>query len=254
MSTELPRLPHKLRNDIRDLRRSSTRDSRAQYVAEGPHLAADIVRSSITPAIVVLRDDADNDIRELAERMRGAGAETYACGEKDMDLMTDATSPQSILCVMPYHPERPLGDRALVLDAVSDPGNVGTMIRTAAWFGFTDVVLGLGCADLYNPKTMRSTAGAALTINVIRKKKLDQWLLSLDDRPRFAAVPRGGDDPSVLADTERFVILIGSEAHGIAPSIAKNCTREITIPGNDGVESLNAAIAASILCYEGRRT
>ena len=89
MSIELPRLPHKLRNDIRDLRRSSTRDSRAQYVAEGPHLAADIVRSSITPAIVVLRDDAANDIRELAERLQGAGAETYACGEKDMDLMTE---------------------------------------------------------------------------------------------------------------------------------------------------------------------
>ena len=253
MSSDLPRLPHKLRNEIRELRRSATRDVRSQYVAEGPHLAADIARSTISPVIVALRDDAPDEIRELAIRLQGAGADLYLCGEKDMDLMSDASAPQPILCVMPYHPERPLGDRALILDAVSDPGNVGTMIRTAAWFGFTDVVLGLGCADLYNPKTMRSTAGAALTVNVVRKKKLDQWLQSLDDRPRFAAVPRNGQDPTVLGTHDRFVILIGSEAHGIAPSVAKQCTDEITIPGAEGVESLNAAMAAAILCYEGRK-
>ncbi len=252
MSTEIRRLPHKLRNDIRELRRSAARDAHQQYVAEGPHLAADIAASSMTPLIVILQDGADNDTLELADRLRSGGADLYACGEKDMGLISDASSPQSILCVMPYHPERPLGGRVLVLDAVSDPGNVGTMIRTAAWFGFSDVVLGLGCADLYNPKTMRSTAGAALSINVIRKKKLDQWLQTMDERPRYAAVPRGGEHPSVLGSHDRFLLLIGSEAHGIAPSVAKLCTHEITIPGSDGVESLNAAVAAAILCYEGR--
>lgn len=247
------RLPHKLRQELRELRRSAAREEQRRYVAEGPHLAADIAASSVTPAMVVLRDDADAATREIAERLAMKGAPVYACGQNDMDLITDAASPQPIVCVMPYHPEHPVGDRILALDAVSDPGNVGTMIRTAAWFGFSDVVLGTGCADLYNPKVMRSTAGAALAINVVRRKQLDAWMASLDERPRIAAVARGGQPPTLLHQLERFVIVIGSEAHGISPTNQQHCTHLITISGQAGVESLNAATAAAILCYEGRQ-
>ena len=254
MFTDLPRLPYKLRNAIRELRKSGAREDLQQYMAEGPHLATDLARSGHVPRVVVVRDDATQEIQDVALRLLAKGAEVYACGQKDMERATDATTPQSIVCVMPFHPERPIGARVLALDAVSDPGNVGTMIRTAAWFGFTDVVLGMGCADLYNPKTMRSTAGAALVINVVRRRKLDDWMLSLDDRPRIAAVARGGEDPSLLASSEQFVLVIGSEAHGIATPVAKACTHHVTIPGSDGVESLNAAMAAAILCYEGRST
>lgn len=247
------RLPHKLRQELRELRRSAVREAQRRYLAEGPHLAADIAASDLPPFIVVIRDDADHAVREIADRLIARGAVGYVCGGNDLDLITDAATPQPIVCVMPYHPERPVGDRILALDAVADPGNVGTMIRTAAWFGFTDVVLGMGCADLYNPKVMRSTAGAALAINVVRRKQLDAWMSSLDDRPRVAAVARGGEPPAILHPMERFVVVIGSEAHGISPDNQRHCTHMVTIPGHSGVESLNAATAAAILCYEGRR-
>jgi len=253
MSTHPNRLPQALRNDLRELRKAAVREAQRRYVAEGPHLAADIAASTLVPEIVVVRNDADHATQEIAERLASRGASLYTCGSHDMDLITDAASPQPILCVMAYHPERPLGDRILALDAVSDPGNVGTMIRTAAWFGFTDVVLGTGCADLYNPKVMRSTAGAALVINVVRRRQLDAWMASLDERPRVAAVARGGEPPAILHPMERFVVVIGSEAHGISPDNQRHCTHMVTIPGHSGVESLNAATAAAILCYEGRR-
>ena len=140
----------------------------------------------------------------------------------------------------------------IVLDAVSDPGNVGTIIRCAKWFGLTDVVLGDGCADLYNAKTMRAAAGAAFGINVIRKAQLFQFLDKVTDIPIVATMPISGELPSVLNGMEKFAIVIGSEAHGISHDVLSRCTRRVTIPGGNGVESLNAAVATALLCYEAR--
>ena len=253
MLSNIPHLTIKLRNDIRELRRSAVREERHQYVAEGVNLARELLKSGIRPSSVVVRDDAQQDVLEMVERFAAAGVNVSVCSAKNMDLMTDAATPQAIVCVVPFHAERPLQDRILVLDAVSDPGNVGTMVRTAAWFGFTDVVLGMGCADVYHPKTMRSTAGAAMRINVIRHRKLVEWIDSLDARPRFAAVPRSGSSPQVLNDADSFALVIGSESHGISTELVEKCTMSVTIPGTKDVESLNAAAAAAILCYEGRR-
>ena len=253
MLDNLPRLSTKLRNDVRELRRAAKREDRRQYLAEGTHLALELQKSSIQPDLVAIREDADNEVIQIAERYVNDGVDVYISSGKNMDMMADVNSPQAILCVVPYHAERPLEDRILVLDAVSDPGNVGTMIRTAAWFGFSDVVLGEGCADLYNPKTMRATSGAALRINVLRKRQIPGWIETLDERPCFAAVPRGGEPPVAMHDHDRFALVIGSEAHGISEETLEACTHSVSIPGDANVESLNAATAAAILCYEGRR-
>jgi RNA methyltransferase, TrmH family len=252
--SNFPALSIKLRNEIRELRRSSAREETHTYVAEGPHLLQEVLRTDVVPEVCIIRDDADADHVELTERAASKGAHVVVSGAKNLALIADTSSPQSIISVLPFQAERPLEDRILVLDAVSDPGNVGTMIRTAAWFGFSDVVLGNGCADLYNAKTVRSTAGAHLHINVMRKRRLPDWFETLDDRPCFAAMPRGGEAPEVMHDVERFALIVGSEAHGIAADVLPHCDRRITIPGAEGVESLNAAIAAAILCYAGRRT
>lgn len=253
MIDTLPRISHNLRNSIRDLHRSSHREERQEYLAEGPHVLDEILRASIRPNVVIIRDDASLEIQDLVERCLHNNIPVFASGGKDMELMSDASAPQAVLCAAPFHEERSIGDRVLVLDAVSDPGNVGTMIRCAAWFGFTDVVLGTGCADVYNPKTVRSSAGAAVHINVLRKRVLEDWLPGIHDRPRFAAVARGGSSPEQLAAQASFALVIGSEAHGISTTVEAECNVRLTIPGSGGSESLNAAMAAAILCYEGRK-
>lgn len=248
-----PSLTHNLRNSIRALRSASEREECGLFVAEGEHAAQSLALANVTPSIVVVQRDAPDAVMELAERLESKGAERYLCSGTDMERMADATSPQSILCVVPFLPERPLRDRILVLDAVADPGNVGTMIRTAAWFGFSDVVLGMECADLYNPKVVRSTAGALLSVNIHRRKHLASWLHTLDERPTIAAVPRGGEPPATLHALSSFALIVGSEAHGVSSDVLQRCSHRISIPGTRTVESLNAAMAAAILCYEGRR-
>ncbi|RPI69498.1 MAG: RNA methyltransferase [Ignavibacteriae bacterium] len=252
MIDTLPRVSHNLRNSIRDLHRTQHRDEQQEYLAEGPHVLQELLRAGHLPAVVIVRDDADEEMRSLAFDCRDRNVAVFASGRKDMELMSDAAAPQAILAAVPYHAERPVGNRVLALDAVADPGNVGTIIRCAAWFGFTDVVLGIGSADVYNPKTVRSTAGALAHVNLIRKRELDAWLSSLDERPRFAAVARGGAAPERLASASNFVLVVGSEAHGVHPSVLDHCTEHLTIPGSGGSESLNAAMATAIFCYEGR--
>jgi TrmH family RNA methyltransferase len=253
MLPELPRLPLKLRNELRGLHRAPFREEVSLYMAEGAHLCRELAAAGHPVDVVVLRDDAAYQQVEVARRLAQRGARLYACGEKDMELLTDTQAPQSIVAIARYHSERPLGARGIALDAVGDPGNVGTIIRCAAWFGFSDVVLGMQSADLYNSKTMRATSGAALRVNVIRQRRLPDWLKALDKRPVVAAVPRGGEPPGILSQMRSFILVIGSEAHGITPAVMDLATHSVSIPGLGETESLNAAMAAAVLAYEGRQ-
>ena len=246
-----PRLTLNLRNALRALHDRAERNRQGLFLAEGANLA----NAALVPSIVIIRTDATEADTQTAMNLAGRGSEVYQCSVRDMEVLAETKTPQSLLCVVPYVAERAVGDRVVVLDGVSDPGNVGTIIRTAAWFGWTDVILGRGCADLYNPKVVRSTAGALGSINVLRSRDLvDVLPQMLSHHQRIAAVPRGGQTPAdILGNGQPVAVIIGSEAHGISTAVLEQCTMHVTIPGMGSVESLNAAIASAILCYEGRR-
>jgi len=245
-----PTLSQKIRKLFRDLQRSGQRDELRLFVAEGLHCCEDLVRAHVIPRFVVLRGDASQQAMRIAEHMSDLGADVYIGAAKDVDYISDAASPQDILAAFPFLHDRALGDKVIMLDAVADPGNVGTIIRTAAWFGFTDVVLGHGSADIYNAKVIRSTAGALARMNVHRRADLHAMVEQLRDGPIIGAVAHGGIAPDQCRGFARYTMIIGSEAHGIDEELLHACTHRVTIPGGNGVESLNAAIASALLCYE----
>lgn len=246
---DFPTLPQKLRKLFRDLQRSSHRDAEKLFIAEGTHVCNDIMHGHVYPRYVVLRGDATAQAVRVAEHAADHGAEVYIGTAHDVDLITDAATPQDILAAFPYLHEGALGARVLMLDAVADPGNVGTIIRTAAWFGWTDVVLGTGSADIYNAKVVRSTAGALVRVNIHRRADLHTMVRQVTDGPIIAAVATGGADPKSCDQPARCTLIIGSEAHGIDEELLHACTHRVTIPGGNGVESLNAAVAAGMLMY-----
>ncbi|NQW30361.1 MAG: RNA methyltransferase [Ignavibacteria bacterium] len=243
-------LTHNLRNQIRDLKDASVRETQQQFVLEGIRACTDVLNADAVPDTVVLRSDAKEQSIELADNFSARGSVVVQCGVKDMEKISQTKNAQDILCVLPYLVEKEIGDRVLVLDSVSDPGNVGTIIRTAAWFGLTDVILGEGCADLYNDKTIRSTAGSMFAVNILRKKNIYSTLAGLHSHTKIATVARNG---VLLRNAEvpgKYAIVIGSEAHGLPKEVVQLCNVQVTIQGGHGTESLNAAIAAAILCYE----
>ena len=143
---------------------------------------------------------------------------------------------------------------ALVLEDVQDPGNVGTVIRTANAFGIDAVILTGSCADLYHPKTVRSTMGAIFRQNVLQME-LQQLLPFLRDMglPLYgAALAEDAEDVRRL-DLRHTALAVGSEGRGLSRELLEMCEKKIIIPMRPDSESLNAAVAASVLMWEQAR-
>ena len=155
---------------------------------------------------------------------------------------------------MPKRDENFKLERAIVLENLQDPGNVGTVIRTANAFNIDAVILVGACADLYNPKTVRASMGA-----IFRQRVLTMSIAELDELTQKQALPLFGaalsDKAADLRNVEihRACVSIGSEGRGLSPELLDVCGGEIIIPMNPESESLNAAVAASVIMWEMSR-
>jgi TrmH family RNA methyltransferase len=140
----------------------------------------------------------------------------------------------------------------LYLDDIRDPGNLGTIIRIADWFGIHQVICSPNSTELYNPKTLQASMGAILRVNVITLA-FEELLAKTKDIPVYGALLNGAN--IYASSLKHGIIVIGNEANGISNEILKNITHPITIPAasNNGSESLNAANACAIICSEFHR-
>lgn len=189
-------------------------------------------------------------------------------GEEVMERMSHLSSPSPALAVLRI-PQEEIQDNAqapalpsglcLGLDSVRDPGNVGTILRLADWFGIGTVYLSPDCVDLYNPKTVQATMGS-----IFRQRAVTCDLNALvrgctaAGIPVYATALDGEDIRSAALDTTRALILMGSERDGLSPALMSAATRRLHIPSfasnpDGAAESLNVAIATAVTCYEFRR-
>jgi len=133
----------------------------------------------------------------------------------------------------------------LVLDAIQDPGNLGTIIRNADWFGVENIVCSLTCADIYNPKVVQSTMGSLGRVNVVYKD-LPNWLAENKSVKKFAAY-LDGSNVSTLKGIKEAILIIGNEGKGISEEVMNLVDEKITIKKIGKAESLNAAVASGII-------
>lgn len=148
-----------------------------------------------------------------------------------------------------------VGKKFLLMDAVQDPGNVGTIIRTADAAGFDAVILGRGSADLYNPKVIRSTQGSHFHIAVI-EADLSEWLFRLHDEeiPVYGAfLDETAASYDQISRKDSFAIMVGNEGNGISKDLEQHIQHKVYIPIYGKSESLNVAVAAGILMYALRK-
>ena len=227
------------------------RREHGEYIGDGVKLLEEAVKWDVPlTAVVYTKGTA---IPELSGSVR-----LVEVPEDLMRSISPMEAPQGALFVARL-PEDTLpkilpGQRYLALEGVQDPGNVGTILRTADAYEADGVILLEGCADLYNPKTVRSTMGA-----LFRVKAWNTTLETLCPVLREAQLPLMGaalrDDTvdAREADLRRGVILIGSEGRGLSEAALNACDKTIRIPMSERCESLNAAIAAATLLWEGYR-
>ncbi|ADL42641.1 tRNA/rRNA methyltransferase (SpoU) [Caldicellulosiruptor obsidiansis OB47] len=145
--------------------------------------------------------------------------------------------------------------RVVVADKLQDPGNLGTLIRCADAFGFDAVVTTKGTVDIYNPKTIRATMGSLFHLQIMREAEEGKLIKILKDNSFavYVATPYGDIEISKVVPDKKFCVVIGNESEGVSDSFAKVAARKIKIPMAGKAESLNAAVAASIVLYELRK-
>ena len=178
--------------------------------------------------------------------------------ESVMAAVSPMETPQGVVFSCGFPPQ-PLPDplspgRYLVLDGLQDPGNVGTILRTADAFGCNGIFLLPGCADLYNPKTLRAAMGVHFR-RALFPCTLDALtgLLSASGIPLYAAALRADTADLRGADLSNAAVVIGSEGRGVSPQVLERCAQTLKIPMSPRCESLNAAVAAAVVLWEGFR-
>ncbi|MBP6432364.1 MAG: RNA methyltransferase [Ferruginibacter sp.] len=170
---------------------------------------------------------------------------------KDFELekISALSTPNKVLAVFQKStlPQTVVGKHkiTLVLDAIQDPGNMGTIIRNADWFGVQNIVCSLNSADIYNPKVVQSSMGSLARVNVVYKDLL-AWLKENNQVDKFAA-DLNGEDVSSLKNIKEAIIIIGNEGKGISDDVMELVDKKITIKKIGKAESLNAAVASGII-------
>ena len=174
----------------------------------------------------------------------------FQVSAKEMEMMSGLTSPSEYLAVFYSEFKEknfPKEEFILALDGISDPGNLGTIIRTADWFGVRSLLLSNDCVELFNPKTVQATMGSIFRMNV-HSVEISSVLNSYKDSGyAIIGAALNGEDAFGYSFPPKAILVIGSESHGIRKDVFDILSDRITIPGGGNAESLNAAVACSIL-------
>lgn len=207
------------------------------------------------PALVFFDSESANAnprASQLLELLRSRTPEIYSVSPAVFRSMSQTDNPQGILAIYPF-PGLPIPSEpglSIVLDAIRDPGNLGTILRTAWAAGVDVAILGPGTADAFNPKAVRSAMGAHFYMPIVTQS-WDEIAISLAKIPRVYLAEASGHISYTSADwTRPFALIVGGEAIGAGPEAHRLATTHLTIAMPGGAESLNAAVATGILLFE----
>jgi len=232
---------------IQSLAHKKFRDAEGVFVVEGPKVTLELLKDlQLRPRQVYAVKNWIGELPPEVMSRLGAGA-LIEVGETELERLSALATPNQVVAVFekPQFPAPVWAEGVhLVLDTIQDPGNLGTIVRLADWFGISVVVAGAESADVFNPKAVQSTMGSIGRVNVLYEDPVA--LLSAQQLPVYAAVLEGENLYGLPRIRQGFIV-IGNEARGIGAPLLKLATRRITIPRIGAAESLNAAVATGII-------
>lgn len=234
------------KKEIKDIQSLGLKKWRAEtglFVAEGPKIVSELL------AIVPGQVKSVLAVEEWAEshRQQMQDIPLHVVSPDELQRASGLQTANQVLAVLKqFTGKEPVvaQNLCLYLDAIQDPGNFGTIIRIADWFGINDVVCHEGCADLYNPKVVQSTMASIARVNVWYDKDL-AWIRK-QEAPILAAT-LGGESVYQRGHLKEGILLIGNESKGLQQALKDLATEQVTIPRRGEAESLNAAVATGII-------
>lgn len=242
---------------VRTLARARVRREEGTYLAEGVRLVGDALATGQEARIVLVdraRLDGTTAGRALLDALPGWAADLYEVDERVLAAAAQTETPAGVLAVLALprpgppatHAADPFG---VLLDGVADPGNAGTILRTAAAAGVDFAVTLPGSVDLFSPKVVRAGMGAHFVLPLYQHLRWEEIARDLPGRPLIVTDAAEGEDLFSFRWPQRASLVVGSEAHGISPGAEAGVAARIHIPMRPGVESLNVGTAASIIIY-----
>jgi TrmH family RNA methyltransferase len=253
------------------LHQRKSREEERLFLVEGIRSAVEAVAGGADITFGVVSPKAAELVggEALVDRLDGSGVELVRVTDEELAALSAAETPQGVLlvCREPEGSLEQLSDggprgraslrtplRVLALDGLQDPGNVGTLVRVAAAFGLSGVIALEGTADLYGPKAVRASAGGVFRTSLVAEPwdRVREWTRAR--AIHILVADSSGMDVSGVRAASPWLLVVGSEARGVRPEISAESEQRIGIPMPGGSESLNAAVAGSILLYQMTRS
>jgi RNA methyltransferase, TrmH family len=238
---------------LRSLQQKKTREELGLFVAEGEKTVTELFRS---PFIEVA------EVYALEEWIRSneipGKVITHVLSPAQLGQVSSLSAPQPVLAVarIPFSSAEEITlkkELVIALDEVRDPGNMGTIIRIADWFGISLIVCSGGCVDAFNPKVVQSTMGSIGRVRIYHTDLARFLDRSVGDGATVYGALLKGQNIYSASLSIPAILLMGNESKGISPEVLKYVSRPVTIPSFGNAESLNVAVATAILCSEFRR-
>ena len=216
------------------------------FLVEGRKMVEEALASAFPVEAVLV------DAERMSEFRLPAHTPVFTMPSHVLAAVCDTKTPQGIAAVVKMAEVELRGQRLVAMDGVQDPGNVGTIIRTADAAGFEDVILSSQCADVFSPKVLRATMGSIFRMGVRVTDDLPGVLADMVQEGASVLSSQLDGEPFYQRSplNDRFVLVIGSEGNGVTDEVKAVATHKVKLPMRGGAESLNAAVAAGIMMYE----
>lgn len=242
-------------------REAKERRNRGLFAIEGARLCGDALTSGIKPQTLLYTSEARQSY-PVVERLIAAAAEVAEITPELARYMSDTQTPQGVFCTLQALDNRLSFDKIIptgryaVLEDIRDPGNLGTVIRTAEAFGLEGIILSAGCCDIYNPKVLRGSMGGVFRLPLLITEDLPGTLETLQERGMCAyacVVDTDARPVHTVGLGSGALCVIGNEGNGLTDEAVAACAHRVTIQMTGRAESLNASMAAGIVMWEMTR-
>lgn len=236
---------------IQSLGHKKRREEERLFLAEGNKLVAEFIREIPGQVFRLYATEEFFQTHPDAEKI----PVKHIIIEEELQRISQLQTPNQALAVINYFPVKEVtkleNEWCLALDGIRDPGNMGTIIRLADWFGISNIICSPDCADIYNSKVVQATMGSIMRVNVVEK---DLYTFLANQQIPVVGAVLGGTELSSFKFPAAGVLVIGNEANGISTDVMRLLTHQLMIPRFGEAESLNAAIATSIFLWEMKRS
>lgn len=230
----------------RSLNEKKGRDSARLFLVEGIKMVSEALKSSFTVDVILLREDFTPSF-PLPDDIS-----CYRLSDHVFNSVCSTKTPQGIAAVVHVHMLHSAGSRLLALDGLQDPGNVGTVIRTADAAGFDGILVSPDCADVFSPKVLRASMGSIFHIGIEYADSLPSMLEDYLKKGYAVISSQLDGEPFYSRDpvNQPFVLVVGNEGNGISDDVRNLSTHHYRLPMRGEAESLNVAVAAGIMMYD----